>query len=101
MILATRIVGGVIAAWWIALIIVQVFSCDPIHGYWDPSIPSDCVNAARYYTAIAIPNILTDVVLLALPIRMVWRLQLRLGPKIGLSIAFSTGILYVVGREAM
>lgn len=56
-------------------------------------IPSKCINAADYYTGVAVPNILTDIILLCLPLGMIWRLQTNVIQKIALSITFLTGIL--------
>ena len=92
-ILTTKILGGFVIAWWIVVVIVQIFSCNPIRGYWDASIPSKCINAADYYTGVAVPNILTDIILLCLPLQMIWRLQTSFMQKIALSITFLTGIL--------
>lgn len=92
-VLATRVVGLFVVAWWIVVVIIQIFSCNPIHGFWDTTIPSKCINAADFYVAVAVPNILTDMVMLGLPIRMVWRLQLPREQKVMLSGVFATGAL--------
>lgn len=42
-----------------------------------------------------LPNILTDVIMLILPLPSIWNLQLRTPLKIGLTITFLTGSLYV------
>lgn len=92
--LATRLLAVPIIAWGIAVILVQVFACNPIHGYWNTAVPSKCIDPAAYYVGVAVPNILTDVILLCLPVRMVWRLQLQVGQKIAVSITFLTGAMY-------
>lgn len=78
-------------AWWIVVILIQIFSCNPVNGFWDTSVPSTCVNAAHFYIAVAVPNIITDVIMLCLPLQMVWRLQTSLIQKIALSFTFMTG----------
>ena len=92
-VLITRIIGGFVVAWWVVVVIIQVFSCNPIHGFWDTSTPSTCVNPAHFYIAVAVPNILTDIIMLCLPVRMVWRLQTSPVQKIALSLTFLTGAL--------
>ena len=78
-------------AWWIVVVLIQIFSCNPVNGFWDTSVPSTCVNAALYYTAVAVPNIMTDIIMLCLPLQMVWRLQKSLAQRIALSLTFMTG----------
>lgn len=94
-VLSVRIIGAVVAAWCIAVVLVQIFDCNPIHGFWDTSTPSTCIDGAHFYIGSAVPNILTDVIILVLPIHMVWRLQTSLAQKIALSFTFLTGALCV------
>lgn len=90
-----RITGAVCLVWWIAVIAIQIFSCKPIHGFWDRSVPSTCVDRKLFYVGVAVPNMITDIIILALPVRMIWRLQTTPGQKIGLLLTFLTGGLYV------
>lgn len=92
---ATRAVAAAVLAWWIVVVIVQIFSCNPIKGQWDLSTPSKCISAAHFYVGVAVLNILTDVVLLLMPLPMIWRLQMSQLQKVTLSITFMTGTLYV------
>ena len=85
------ILSGVVIAWWLAVILVEVFSCHPISGMWDTSVNSTCVDAVHFYIGVAVPNVATDIAILVLPMRMVWRLQTTLGQNIALSLTFLTG----------
>lgn len=89
--MVTSIVGGIVLLWWLAVIIVQLLQCRPIQAIWDISIPSTCVNQTWYYIGAAVPNITTDVVMLCLTVRMIWRLQMSLVHKFALTITFLTG----------
>ena len=91
--LITAVIGGVCIAWWLAVCLVGVFECNPIYGIWDSSAQSTCIDAPHYYIGVAVPNIITDITILVLPVRMVWRLQTSLGQKIALSLTFLTGSL--------
>lgn len=52
--------------------------CVPLRKYWDPDVPGVCkLNNQQYLFAISIPNILIDVILLALPVRYVMRLEMN------------------------
>ncbi|KAL4794691.1 hypothetical protein BDV19DRAFT_399300 [Aspergillus venezuelensis] len=42
---------------------------------WDPTLPGSCIDRLAPVIGNAVPNILTDIAILSLPIRMVWKLQ--------------------------
>ena len=92
-ILTVNIVGAVAVAWWVVVMIIQIFSCIPVNGFWDLSVKAKCVNPAHFYIAVAVPNILTDFIILCMPLRMIWRLQTTPAQKVALSITFMTGAL--------
>ena len=47
------------------------------------------------FTAVGIMDVLLDVIILLLPIRMVWQLQIPFANKTGLASLFALGIVYV------
>ncbi|KAI1103018.1 hypothetical protein F4804DRAFT_333704 [Jackrogersella minutella] len=63
------ILGVVVLMWGTAVVLVSIFSCNPIQGFWDPTAPSKCVSTKWFFIGLSIPNILTDAVLLCLPMR--------------------------------
>ena len=74
-----------------------IFSCIPVGGFWDKSIPSICgVNNQKFYYGNSIPNITTDAFLLLLPTYSIWKLQISRGQKLMLSLVFLLGGLYVL-----
>jgi hypothetical protein len=89
----SSIVGGIVVAWWIAVVLVSLFSCDPINGFWDHNITSKCINTMHFFIGNEVPNIFTDIVILILPIRMIWRLNMSKDQKISLSFIFLLGSL--------
>lgn len=91
---AVYAVGALVLAWWIAVVLISIFSCKPIHGFWNKEINPTCVNTKKFYIGNAVPNIFTDVLILAMPIRMVWTLQTTRPQKVSLSFIFLLGSLY-------
>jgi hypothetical protein len=84
-------------AWGIAFVGVAIFSCRPIHAFWEFSLqalPSTyCINNRAWYVGQAVPNILTDILVLLMPIKQVWALQLDKRSKLALVFIFALGIL--------
>lgn len=89
--IATNVVGAIVVAWGIACLLVSIFSCVPIHGFWDLTVPSKCINTREFFLGNAIPNITMDVIILALPMGKIWYLQMSKGRKFAVSGIFLLG----------
>jgi len=94
--LPAYVIGTVIMSWFIALELVGIFSCHPIHGFWDKTIPATCVDTSKFFFGVGIPNIITDVMLIIYPIPFVWRLQMPTSQKIALSGVFTLGGFIII-----
>ena len=75
-------------------ILVTVFQCISVSGYWNKDTPSKCINDNHFFIGSSIANILTDLALLLLPIRYIWRLHRTTSQKLALAIIFMLGGLY-------
>ena len=91
--LLTHFVGCLVVGWWISVLLVNIFTCHPISGYWDHSIESTCIHAKSFYMGSSIANIIIDAVILALPVHMVWGLHTSKAQKIALTFIFMLGSL--------
>lgn len=91
--IAARAIAAVCCAWATACLLGAIFSCNPIKGFWDHSIPSRCLDSSKFFIGNAAPNIATDVAILGLPIREVWRLQMSARTKVVVSGFFLAGAL--------
>ena len=87
----SSIVVAVVIAWWIAIVLVSIFSCHPINGFWDATVKPRCINTEAFFVGNAVPNIVTDIIILLLPIRMIWRLHVSRDQKLALSFVFMLG----------
>ena len=76
----------------IAIILVSIFICLPVGSFWSYGSESySCLRLATFYEFTSLPNPVIDLLMLALPLPIVWRLQLPRQAKIGLTITFLTG----------
>ncbi|PVH77142.1 hypothetical protein DL98DRAFT_424172 [Cadophora sp. DSE1049] len=78
-------------SWCISIIMVSIFQCTPIERTWNPAIPGHCINLKASFIGNAIPNILTDVAILALPMQQVWSLHTSTMQKAQISFVFLLG----------
>ncbi|KAF2266750.1 hypothetical protein CC78DRAFT_458854 [Lojkania enalia] len=72
-------------------------NCKPFHAFWDRRVQVQCLMdpmlVFRYYS---IPNIATDVIMLAIPLPSLWKLQVGWMTKIGVFLTFATSTLGIV-----
>ncbi|KAH7065625.1 hypothetical protein B0J12DRAFT_561216 [Macrophomina phaseolina] len=73
-----------VTAWYIASFLVTALQCLPVAALWTPSLTptAKCVKLRPFFFGTSIPNILTDLFLLVLPIPYVWRLKITLVQKL-------------------
>ena len=81
-----------IAATWFSYTVAAMFQCIPFDFNWDKSNPDGrCFNVAVFAASSSVPNIVTDVAVLFLPIRTILDLKISVGRRIGLMLIFLTG----------
>lgn len=89
-----RITGVVIIAWALTTILMDFLMCRPFEFNWNPSLPGGhCGGQVLSYQATGAVNLLTDLVVLVLPMQYLYSLNLPLYKKIVLIVSFSVGIL--------
>lgn len=93
--IAFWIAGFMVVALCIAIDFVALFAYIPVQRSWDSRVPGHCQDRQAKFLGAAIPNVLTDLILLALPMPMLYRIQTTLRLKIGLVGVFAAGYLSV------
>ena len=78
----------------VAFTLATIWQCKPIAAFWDHNIPgSHCVDNHSFWLSFSIINIITDVLILVLPMQQVFRLKLKKRDKIALNLVFVLGAL--------
>jgi len=72
----------VTAGLWICGVFVSIFQCRPISGAWDYTAQQSCIDYVSFLYASSSVNVLTDIVLCALPVPHLWRLSKSFAAKI-------------------
>lgn len=52
-----------------------------------------CVSHEAVFLGIAIPHIVTDFILIAIPVPFIWKLKMPTPHKVGISMTFALGSL--------
>jgi hypothetical protein len=89
--LAAFAVLFVVVGYGIGGIAATIWQCVPIQGAWDKNTPATCINSDVFWVAYAALNIITDIMVLALPIIPIMRLQLGLRDRLLLCGVFTLG----------
>lgn len=78
-----------------SIIIATSVSCSPRDKIWDKTTRGHCVDPRITLIISAVINVVLDLFILLLPQRTIWSLHMTKGKKIGVSLVFTIGVLYV------
>ncbi|KAL2038945.1 hypothetical protein N7G274_008285 [Stereocaulon virgatum] len=83
---------GIIVSYYISLFFTTIFQCVPVAAFWDHTIKNPkCVDLSAFSLGSGIANLLTDVMVLCLPMPMVWSLHTNRTHKLILTGIFLLG----------
>ncbi len=80
--IAIWIVSAIVGCWFIAMIFLTVFQCIPITYVWNKNQPGSCMKIATSYVSTAIVNVVTDFIIVAMPVPLILRLNLPTARKL-------------------
>ncbi|KAH8648724.1 hypothetical protein BGZ60DRAFT_570018 [Tricladium varicosporioides] len=74
--------------------IVEIFQCNPREKIWNPLFEGgNCpIHMPAHMLASGIINLISDIIILALPQKVIWKLHISRRNKIGVSLLFTIGI---------
>ncbi|KAK2808977.1 hypothetical protein FQN50_004251 [Emmonsiellopsis sp. PD_5] len=75
---------------------VLSFACRPIAKQWDDSLDGSCIQTVKSYYALAGTSIGFDLIIIALPLPVVWKLKLHWKQKVVLVMTFALGFFVTV-----
>lgn len=89
------VLGTIVCIYTVIFVFLILFQCTPVRKAWNPLVTGHCWNMRGTFIANAVPNILTDVAILTMPVHSVWKLQIRMVQRISLLGIFFLGCLSV------
>ncbi|RAH67561.1 uncharacterized protein BO66DRAFT_473380 [Aspergillus aculeatinus CBS 121060] len=95
---ATAGVAVAVSAWALASVLIVCLRCIPLQVYWDKFIPAKCwVNSRDYFLGKSIPDTVTNLCILAIPLKTIWQLHTNRMQKVVLTLTcFMGGLVTVV-----
>ena len=93
---------AIVSVWTIAFFFSNLLQCYPIWVNWESSggLIDYCINTNMMYLAQAWTDVLTDTMILSLPIPCIWALQMPARHKVGVTAIFLLGVLTVLSGIA-
>jgi len=92
--IAVYVVGAYVFAWWVAILFTTIFQCSPVGPI--ATLDSKCIDALLFFRASAILNLVSDVVVILMPIPVVLKLKSPMSHKLAVVGIFLTTSLVVV-----
>ncbi|KAI1264775.1 hypothetical protein F5Y18DRAFT_78615 [Xylariaceae sp. FL1019] len=69
-------VSGLVVTWDIAFTLTTILQCVPVSYSWDKDQDGSCINNGIVQLTSGIINIITDFIILTLPIPLIWKLNI-------------------------
>jgi hypothetical protein len=92
--IASYAVMAVAMAWMAMPILVALVVCRPLEYNWNRKVPGgQCGNKTLAYALVGVVDLVSDLLILALPMRMVYRLRIARAHKIALAGIFGFGTM--------
>ena len=77
-----------------ANVLSVVFQCQPVYKAWMSSDQGKCVDTNLNLVITGSINVISDILILLLPLWTIWHLRMPIRAKVNVSVAFGAGILY-------
>jgi len=84
----------VVAAWGISFFFATLFNCYPVDQYWKSVDGAKCTDEAPRILAATVMNIITDLVVVFLPTKAIWRMNRSIREKAILMFLMALGLVY-------
>jgi hypothetical protein len=76
------------------LVFLYLFGCQPVTKAWDPTIPDGhCVDRLSIMLASSVINVVTDFLMIIAPFPVIWKLNMRVWQKLGVTLMFFLGCM--------
>ncbi|KAK8029248.1 hypothetical protein PG991_006304 [Apiospora marii] len=85
------VLAALVVAWCLGMVFIVVFGCYPVQAAWDFTITEKDCTTASHGIVIGIGNIITDFILIMLPVPIVWTLKMKTSQKLAILGIFGIG----------
>ncbi|EPS37103.1 hypothetical protein H072_9331 [Dactylellina haptotyla CBS 200.50] len=95
--LFVHITGGVILTTYVAMILMILLNCRPLNKNWTSPYGTEyCVNNIPHFAVLGPLNVLTDIMLLCIPLPLIIRAKLPLRRKLIVGVLLGGGFFLII-----
>ncbi|KAL1867792.1 hypothetical protein Plec18167_008538 [Paecilomyces lecythidis] len=94
--ISVAVVMTIVWMWAISVVLETLLLCRPLAYNWDTTIDGVCGERNATFVAAGTLNLVTDLMVMALPIPHIWKLKLSVAKKLALCLVFCMGLLVSV-----
>lgn len=93
--IAVYVILAILIGLTIGNVVADLAACTPFEANWiqPPPPGARCIDKEAFFIYSSIPNIITDLAILVLPMPVVWNLHTNKRMKVGLLVTFAVGSL--------
>lgn len=88
-----RVFMVVCSIYYLSAIPVKTWQCIPRAKIWNKSLEGKCIYIPGMLNANGLFNTLSDLLILLVPIKALWNLQMKNSKKIGIALLFTVGLM--------
>lgn len=90
---SVRITAAAVIMWMVSVVLETFLLCRPLAFNWDTTIDGVCGDRNAVFVIAGVTNMITDFMVLLVPVPCILKLQMPVGQKFGLLLVFCMGIL--------
>lgn len=88
-----RLLMLIIGLFYVSNTAAKIWECTPRPRIWDKSIQGTCIDISRLLNASGLFNSITDILILLVPVKSVWKLKMDTSRKVGCVLLFTVGLM--------
>ncbi len=93
MVIFTYIVMIAMVSYYLTMMVIKIRICTATAGSWNPQIQSTCFNEPALFLADTLMSVVTDFLVLLIPLPLIWKLNLPLKKRLKVIALLCTGAI--------
>lgn len=90
---AVWITAAAVVIWMMSVVFETFLLCRPLAFNWDTTVDGVCGDRNAVFLIAGVTNMITDFMVLIVPVPCIWKLQMPFGQRFGLFLIFGMGIM--------
>ncbi|TVY20112.1 hypothetical protein LARI1_G001932 [Lachnellula arida] len=88
-----RTFEAILIFFYFSITVVKIFECNPRARIWNKKLHGTCINIDTMLNSSGLFNMITDILILLVPIKSVWKLQMKKAKKLRVVLVFTFALI--------